>query len=43
MVSEVGREIFRTLEWKAGEKENPDKIHDNFETYVSPRKKQKDC
>ena len=33
-----GREIFRTLEWKAGEKENPDKILDNFETYVSPRK-----
>ena len=34
-----GREIFRTMSWEKEEhKQDPDKILENFETYVRPRK-----
>ena len=33
-----GRQIYRTLQWAEGEKEDPDKVLSKFETYVRPRK-----
>lgn len=33
-----GREIYRTLQWTDGEKDDPDKVLAKFEAYVRPRK-----
>lgn len=33
-----GREIYKTLNWAEGEKEDPEKVLDKFEKYIRPRK-----
>uniref|UniRef100_A0A3B1K366 Gypsy retrotransposon integrase-like protein 1 n=1 Tax=Astyanax mexicanus TaxID=7994 RepID=A0A3B1K366_ASTMX len=37
-IGEQGREIYKTLEWGDGEKEDPFKVLDKFSSYIRPRK-----
>ncbi|KAK0143702.1 hypothetical protein N1851_008363 [Merluccius polli] len=37
-IGEQGREIYKTLTWADGEKENPARVLDKFANYVRPRK-----
>lgn len=37
-IGSQGREIYRTLQWKEGEKEDPEKVLKKFAEYVRPRK-----
>lgn len=37
-IGEQGREIYKTLEWADGEKEDPEVVLDKFAAYVRPRK-----
>lgn len=37
-IGEQGREIYKTLTWADGDKEDPEKVLDKFEAYVRPRK-----
>ncbi|KAK0156522.1 Apoptosis-stimulating of p53 protein 1 [Merluccius polli] len=37
-IGEQGREVYKTLAWGDGEKEDPDKVLDKFANYIRPRK-----
>ncbi len=37
-IGEQGREIYKTLNWADGEKEDPVKVLDKFASYIRPRK-----
>ena len=37
-IGEQGREVYKTLEWADGEKGDPTKVLDKFESYIRPRK-----
>lgn len=37
-IGEQGREIYRTLNWEDGEKQDPVKVWDNFANDITPRK-----
>ncbi|KAJ8370263.1 hypothetical protein SKAU_G00102910 [Synaphobranchus kaupii] len=37
-IGEQGREIYKTLEWGNGEKEDPAKVLEKFAAYIRPRK-----
>lgn len=37
-IGEQGREIYKTLTWAEGEKEDPVKVLDKFVNYLRPRK-----